>query len=548
MTKYISQETVVRGMRILRELELRRSGRTAIVGYLLLKAKQAELAGQTVEIASTGSASVEPQLSRFFRLAPGSLVPDVNPFGSHNGGIEFLAPGYERRGTYTHLYPGRNLSDLVEVTKPGRSFAVRVPRTAASKVREALGRKIPLMPAVAFLLRKEPLDDAAGPTEIRQVFQRLFDLEDTELAELFEDVPFLLEFAAHPVAENLEFLPPDLQPRGIASSHSSSARVSKTLVPLVEAGGSVLVNDREARRIERAFQTSKAIALAGPPGTGKSAMLAQILAGAASDPSGLGMKNAPSYLVVTADADWTSRTVTGGYYPDENGTLVFREGALLQAIKNNQLLWIDELNRADLDRILGPVMTFLTGQPVDLGLTHLSGGPAAKKMVLVWADEPNSGVREDEEQRVYFAGTDWRLVGTYNNVDRGRVFPMGSALQRRWAIIPIVPVDNELAAAALKKAGVRDAVAQILMTAYNLHRDHLEIGLAPFLDIARYVGSDPEATDGQLSQEERNLLADGYVLLLGQQLSRLDPAVREEFFDGLASIFGPELADELSSY
>jgi MoxR-like ATPase len=242
----------------------------------------------------------------------------------------------------------------------------------------------------------------------------------------------------------------------------------------------------------------------------------------------------------------------GGYYPQGDGQLVFKEGYLLQAIRNNQIFWLEEMNRADLDRVLGPILTFLAGQPVDLGVTHLGDETAdnpAKQMTLMWVKGEKSEVKEDERQRIYCVGSDWRIIGTYNNVDRGRVFPMGSALLRRWAVVPVTPIDSASFRTLLDKLSVRGPVAEILKAAYELHLGALAIGPAPFLDMGRYVTDEAEkSTEAAVTTEERQLLEDAYVLYMGQQLSRLDPERREDFFKALGGIFGPNLSAEAATF
>ena len=143
------------------------------------------------------------------------------------------------------------------------------------------------------------------------------------------------------------------------------------------------------------------------------------------------------------------------------------------------------------------------------------------------------------------------MVGTYNNLDRGRVFPMGAALLRRWAIVPIPAVDTSVFESLLRKhSNVRQPVVNLLRAAYKLHLDELPIGPAPFMDMARYVSlADHTSTDsGVVTVHERQLLTDAYVLYMGQHLFRLDPDRRESFFSVLGGIFGSDLAREAASF
>ena len=247
--------------------------------------------------------------------------------------------------------------------------------------------------------------------------------------------------------------------------------------------------------------------------------------------------------------DWTARAIVGGYYPQEDGQLVFCEGYFLQAIRKNQIFWIDEMNRADLDRVLGPIFTFLAGESVDLGPTHLGGSKAAdqpKPMVLMWADGAASGVMEDNDQRAYYVGSDWRMVATYNSIDRGRVFPMGSALLRRWALVPVPPIK----AAAFKQLlteqlELPEIVAAPIVALYSLHLEFLPMGPASFLDLARYVHA--EELSEYPSELGHQLLSDAYVIYLGQQLVRLDPSRRRDFFEALREICGADVTREIDS-
>jgi hypothetical protein len=168
--------------------------------------------------------------------------------------------------------------------------------------------------------------------------------------------------------------------------------------------------------------------------------------------------------------------------------LVFREGHLLAAIRSNQWLVLDEMNRADLDRVLGPVLTFLARQPVELGPDTMSG--TGKAMVLGWGVDPASSCEENGTKREYIAGSEWRFIGTYNDVDLGRVFTMGAALTRRWATIPVPPIDAMRIPEVLSKhieeplpAGATSKIQDL----YSLHLEYLPMGPAPFVDMARYV-------------------------------------------------------------
>jgi MoxR-like ATPase len=550
---YVSEKSVVEALRALTTQKFKRAGRTALMGFLMLKAKEPK-PGAKFRLSSIGDQSVEPELKRFFRVAPGTAFPDVNPFGQSQGAIEYLADGYERRGTFTHLYPGRNLEPILNVTPGDGFFEIEIPDTAAAEIAKRLDTKIPRNAAAAFLLRNESFDKGSSKKELVDRLQSELKLTNKDMALLFkDDDDFDLQFDSKKYQNSLVSLPSDLLPRTTNVSHATASRASKRLVAAaVGLDVDLAIDPAIRRRIQRAVARSKAVALVGPPGSAKSSLWEEILKEAAADPGAIGLKNPPNYVCYTAEIDWTARTLIGGYYPQANGQLVFKEGYFLRAIRENQIFWLEEMNRADLDRVLGPILTFLAGQDVDLGPTHLGDEAdhnVAKQMTLMWVKGEKSEVIEDEEQRIYCVGTDWRMIGTYNNVDRGRVFPMGSALLRRWAIVPVTPASPDTFVALLKELEVREPVAELLKAAYELHLQFLPIGPASFLDMGRYVTDVAvKSTDAGVSVEEREALHDAYVLYMGQQLMRLDPDKREEFFKALGGIFGPDLAAEATSF
>src|SRR4051812_35743889 len=106
--QYISPETVVRAIRALIATGISRRARPSLLGYLVLKAREAS-PGASIEVRSSGPGSLKPELDSFFGLAPERHLPYVNPFGVREGRPHWLTGGMERWGLYTWLYPGRPL-------------------------------------------------------------------------------------------------------------------------------------------------------------------------------------------------------------------------------------------------------------------------------------------------------------------------------------------------------------------------------------------------------------------------------------------------------
>ncbi len=161
---------------------------------------------------------------------------------------------------------------------------------------------------------------------------------------------------------------------------------------------------------------------------------------------------------------------------------------------------------------------------------------------------------EDDRQRVYVASSEWRLIGTYNSADLGRVFSMGGALNRRWATVPVPPVPPEQLPEILRGRipGLPDGVETTLQQLYALHLTPtgtnpaaLPLGPGPFVDMARYVREATDASQNLPATEARVLLHDAYVLYVGPQLRRLSGQPRVDLLAGLITILGNDLVDEL---
>jgi MoxR-like ATPase len=239
--------------------------------------------------------------------------------------------------------------------------------------------------------------------------------------------------------------------------------------------------------------------LVGPPGTGKSTLVEQMVRESAEQPEAYGMTYGHELSIVTPDESWTARDLVGGTTIGQDGELQFAPGHVLQAIAADKWLLLDEANRADLDRIFGAMLTWLAGQQVSVGRD--TPGSSAE-IILTWSDQARSEVVDFEPAdgraaaTVYRAGREWRLLGTYNSLDAYRVFRLGLALGRRFAQIPVPPPSSELFRQIVQQrvegilenqAGQR--VADVVARIYEVHSAVRALALGPalFLTIPDYV-------------------------------------------------------------
>lgn len=179
------------------------------------------------------------------------------------------------------------------------------------------------------------------------------------------------------------------------------------------------------RQINSALQSGKQhLMLYGPPGTGKTE-LARWIANQLHD----------NWRLITGSADWTSQDVIGGYQPIGDGSIRFVPGVLLDNF--DRPLIIDELNRCDIDKVIGPLFTVLSGQPTTLPyrMDVRDEQSPAYEILPVPKAKPS--------QHEFAPKIGWRLLATINTVDKAALYQMSFALARRFAWIYIdVPRDT----------------------------------------------------------------------------------------------------------
>ena len=234
-----------------------------------------------------------------------------------------------------------------------------------------------------------------------------------------------------------------------------------------------------SERIHQTLKRHRSIILEGVPGTGKTHQYSEIRK--KFDPKSV------RFLTFHPSSDYSN--FIGGLQPiEKNNQLLFEEvsGHLLELLKfahteqKDVLLWIDEVNRANLSKVFGELISLLG--------TSTSFKPRIK----------NVGLSESEIQSLFDKKNlaHLHIVGTMNTSDRS-VTPMDAAMRRRFKFIRLEPyndadINRELPNLDKKDQEAFVKISELLVK--HLGEDHC-LGHSYLYDLQAVVGQDQKRQD-----------------------------------------------------
>jgi MoxR-like ATPase len=227
----------------------------------------------------------------------------------------------------------------------------------------------------------------------------------------------------------------------------------------------------------RALLLGKHVIFYGPPGCGKTTLAIALC-------EALGRPFDPT----TASPEWGAFDTVGGYVVQPGGQFSFQAGIVLRSIEANTWLIIDEINRANIDRALGPLFSMLTGPSQTNSLVTLQYKDAEENPLTVGFADGCS----------YQIMPDWRILGTMNTMDKASLFRLSYAFSRRFAFIEVPPPSPNALEGLLRNAVVPPMYT---LGATELHRflmdlaatlqsnAEVEVGAAVLIDVLKIINA-----------------------------------------------------------
>jgi len=333
------------------------------------------------------------------------------------------------------------------------------------------------------------------------------------------------------------------QSASAAAAPSDEADETATLpaptgeIEIANAADLIGIEPAVYRQIQAALRAGKQhLMFYGPPGTGKTSLARNVAAALHNQ-----------WRLITGSADWTSQDVIGGYQPIGDGKIAFIPGVLLRDF--DRPLIIDELNRCDIDKVIGPLFTVLSGQATTLPYRVDVTNKDSDQYVILPQPKPSAATHE-------FAPTAaWRIIATINSIDKASLYQMSYALTRRFGWIYVdAPKDLDafiveyLRRSALLKTEPSAPGSVPLAGVWRAVNEVRVIGPAPFIDLIKTANSIAPQMDflSVPTADQATAYLDGFFMYLVPMLDGILRHDAENVAAKVAESLGLTRDDELS--
>lgn len=244
--------------------------------------------------------------------------------------------------------------------------------------------------------------------------------------------------------------------------------------------------ERVERMININLKEGKHLILYGDVGVGKTKIAKEICESYDVD-----------YNMTTASSEWSVYETIGGYKIDKDSKMYFDEGIVLDCFKDkenemkNEWLIIDEINRSDIDKAFSPLFSVLSGEKTKLSFKDTKGE------FIELINEEDIEV-DKVKSNIYVIPKDWRIVATMNISDKDTLYDMGYAFMRRFAMIPILGLENitEEKVKTLLEIWEIEGDYKFIFKIWNSINKFKKIGPAIIKDLALYISKGGEKQEG----------------------------------------------------
>ncbi len=216
---------------------------------------------------------------------------------------------------------------------------------------------IPVVQFSVWLFAQENIS-GTGHEQLVERMKEMLNIDDAESSLIFVDKPFQIQYQDKPITDaELNSICEHAFDEALdveIINETSSEYIRRVRNMATISSDPSWVHEEPQRQLERLIkQGEKAILLYGPPRTGKTRAIDQIIA-----------RNSPSRETIQLHEGWGYENLIIGLFPSQTqGQYEWRDGLLTSAIRSGKkVIVLEEMNRTRISQALGEVFSLLETQ------------------------------------------------------------------------------------------------------------------------------------------------------------------------------------------